>query len=48
MTPSFRHFEPDPKAKSRARIEKLIERGRGLNWEPEPRTVEKLREIDFG
>jgi hypothetical protein len=48
MSPSFRHFEPDPNAKSRARIERLIELGRGLNWEPEPRTVEKLREIDFG
>jgi plasmid stability protein len=48
MTQSFRHFEPDPKAKSRARIERLIKLGRGVDWQPEPRTVEKLREIDFG
>ncbi len=48
MATSFRHFETDPKAKSRARIERLIELGRGINWQPEPREVEKLREIDFG
>jgi plasmid stability protein len=51
VTHSFRHFEPavaDPKAASRARIERLIELGRGMDWEPEPRQVEKLREIDFG
>ncbi len=45
---SFKHFEPDSKAESRARIERLIELGRGIDWEPEPRTQEKLREIDFG
>jgi hypothetical protein len=48
MSPSFRHFEPNPKAKSRARIEQLIALGRGIDWQPEPRKVEKLREIDFG
>jgi hypothetical protein len=48
MTPSFRNFEPDAKAASRARIERLIELGRGIDWQPEPRKVEKLREIDFG
>lgn len=48
MATSFRHFETDPKAKSRARIERLIELGRGIDWESEPREVEKLREIDFG
>jgi plasmid stability protein len=47
----FRHQSAtafDPKAASRARIERLIALGRGIDWEPEPRTVEKLREIDFG
>jgi plasmid stability protein len=47
---SFRHFTPaaDPRAESRARIERLIALGRGVDWEPEPREVETLREIDFG
>ena len=45
----FRHVRPaDPRAESRARIERLIELGRGLDIEPPPREVEKLREIDFG
>lgn len=50
VTQSFRQFKPaaDPRAESRARIERLIELGRGIDWEPEPREVEKLREIDFG
>jgi hypothetical protein len=50
VTHSFRHFKPavDPRVESRARIERLIELGRGIDWEPEPREVEKLREIDFG
>jgi plasmid stability protein len=48
VTQSFRHLESDPKAKSRGRIERLIKLGRGVDWQPEPRTVEKLREIDFG
>lgn len=51
VTHSFRHFKPlpaDPRVESRARIERLIELGRGIGWEPEPREVEKLREIDFG
>ncbi len=50
VSQSFQHFESvvaDPKAESRARIERLIVLGRGLNWEPEPRKIEKLREIDF-
>ena len=47
---SFRHFQPatDPRAASRARIERLIELGRGLDFEPPPREVGNLREIDFG
>ena len=47
---SFRHFRPaaDPRAASRARIERLIELGRGLDFEPPPREVGTLREIDFG
>jgi putative aminopeptidase FrvX len=51
VTHEFRHFDPitaDPKSESRARIERLIELGRGIDWAPEPRKVEKLREIDFG
>jgi plasmid stability protein len=48
VTHSFKHFEADSKAASRARIERLIELGRGIDWEPEPRKVEKLREIDLG
>jgi hypothetical protein len=51
VSQSFRHFArtaPDPRAESRARIERLIALGRGIDWEPEPREVEKLREIDFG
>jgi hypothetical protein len=51
MNRPFRHFEPatpDPRAASRARIERLIALGQGLDWEPEPREIEKLREIDLG
>jgi plasmid stability protein len=49
VTQSFRHFEQaTPKTESRARIERLIALGRGIDWQPEPRKVEKLREIDFG
>lgn len=46
----FRHLRPapDPRAASRARIERLIELGRGLDFEPPPREVGTLREIDFG
>ncbi len=47
VTQSFRHFEPDTKAQSRARIEHLIALGRGIDWEPPKREIEKLREIDF-
>jgi plasmid stability protein len=51
MAQKFRHYEPletPARAKTRARVERLIQLGRGLDWQPEPRTVEKLREIDFG
>jgi plasmid stability protein len=44
---SFRHFEPDQKAQSRARIERLIALGRGLNFEAPPREYGELRDIDF-
>ena len=46
---SFRQFQPvsDPRAASRARIERLIELGRGLDFQPPPREVGTLREIDF-
>ena len=53
VTHSFRHFTPavDPeaarRAESRARIERLIELGRGIDWEPEPRDVEEFREHDW-
>jgi plasmid stability protein len=47
MSHSFRHFEPDQKAQSRARIEHLIALGRGLDFEAPPREVEPIRDIDF-
>jgi plasmid stability protein len=47
MTQSFRHFEPDPKAKSRARIEHLIALGRGVDWQPPKRDVGTIKEPDF-
>lgn len=37
----------DPKAESRARIERLIEAGRGIGWGPEPRIVGTIKETDF-
>jgi plasmid stability protein len=45
----FRHFKPatDPRAEGRARIERLVELGRGIDWEPEPREVEEFREHDW-
>lgn len=51
VTHNFKHFDPaifGRKPQSRLRIERLIELGRGIDWEPEPRKAEKLREIDFG
>jgi hypothetical protein len=51
VTQSFRGFEPvetPARANSRARIERLIALGRGLDWEPEQREVETLRDVDFG
>lgn len=45
--PNFRHFEPvpaDPKAASRARIERLMALGRGIDWEPEPRETQEFRD----
>jgi plasmid stability protein len=45
---TFRPFEPaDPRAASRARIERLIELGRGLDWTPEPRRPEPLTDFAF-
>ncbi|WP_373488775.1 hypothetical protein [Blastomonas sp.] len=41
------HPESDPKAESRERIERLIEAGRGIGWEPEPREVGTIKETDF-
>ena len=39
----------DPRAESRARIERLIELGRGLeDFEVPPRIVGEMRDIDFG
>ncbi len=47
----FKGFEPEPtldaKAASRARIERLIELGRGIDWEPEPRQPEPFRDHDW-
>jgi hypothetical protein len=47
MPAQFHHFQPDPKAKSRARVERLIALGRGLDFEAPKRAIEPLREIDF-
>jgi hypothetical protein len=47
MSPSFRHFEPDAKATSRVRVERLIELGRGIDWEPPKREVGAIKETDF-
>jgi len=45
---AFDHAPVDARAESRARIERLIALGRGLDWEPEPRDVGEMRDIDFG
>lgn len=52
MATSFRHFEPDPteaaRAQSRARIERLIELGRGLDdFELPPREHGTIKDVDF-
>lgn len=47
---SFRHFKPavDARAESRARIERLIELGRGLeDFELPPRVVGTIKDVDF-
>lgn len=47
---NFQHLEPvpaDPKAASRARIERLMALGRGIDWEPEPREAENFRDHDW-
>lgn len=46
-TTPFKGFDPDPLAESRARIERLIELGRGIDWEPEPRKPEPLTDFVF-
>ena len=38
---------PEAIAESRARIERLIELGRGIDWEPEPRKPEPLTTFEF-
>lgn len=46
----FRHFKPavDPRAESRARIERLIALGRGLeDFELPPREVGTIKDVDF-
>jgi hypothetical protein len=50
MNQSFRHFEPlvaDPKSANRARIERLIALGRGLDFEAPPREVGSIKETGF-
>lgn len=44
---TFGHRPADPRAESRARIERLIAMGRGIDWEPEPREAETFREPDW-
>ena len=50
VSQTFRHFKPvvDPRAESRARIERLIALGRGLeDFEVPPRIVGTIKETDF-
>jgi hypothetical protein len=42
---SFRHFVPDQKTQSRARIERLVALGRGLEFETPQRDVEILDDV---
>lgn len=60
VSQTFRHDPPETagpetagpetagRAASRARIERLIALGRGLDFDPPPREAAELREIDFG
>lgn len=47
VSPSFRPAPVDPRAAGRARIERLVELGRGLDWEPEPRPFESFTDMVF-
>lgn len=50
VTAPFRHLktpETPARAASRARIERLIELGRGLDWEPPKREVGTIKDLDF-
>lgn len=51
MSAPYRHFAPavpDPRAESRARIERLIALGRGLeDFELPPREVGTIKDVDF-
>jgi plasmid stability protein len=48
VTQPFRHFEPAPAASTgSAVIDRLLELGRYLDFEPPKRKREKPREIDF-
>ncbi|MBX9884905.1 MAG: hypothetical protein K2X68_08020 [Novosphingobium sp.] len=50
VSQTFRHepLETASKSESRARIERLIALGQGLDFDPPPREAADLREIDFG
>ena len=50
VSQTFRHEprETARKAESRARIERLIALGQGLDFDPPPREDVQLRDIDFG
>jgi len=50
VSQTFRHepLETASKAESRARIERLIALGQGLDFDPPPREVADLRDVDFG
>jgi plasmid stability protein len=50
VSQKFRHepLKTASKAESRARIERLIALGQGLDFDPPPREVADLREVDFG
>lgn len=45
---SFKRFpEADPEAEGHLAIQRLVELGRGIEWEPEPRVPESLTDFEF-
>jgi plasmid stability protein len=50
VSQKFRHepLDATSKAQSRARIERLIALGQGLDFDPPPREIAEVRDVDFG